>query len=115
MYANNRFNKVLKSLKGSFLLTGSEIVHIKQAYQVISLNYTSSPTTKYTELGLLVDAVSYTLKDGKLEKENITTVYFTVDTSQVIKCTEDNIALLMLDSCSLVRSFATDWYKKRVS
>jgi hypothetical protein len=115
MYANKRFNKVLKSLKGCFLLTGSEVVHIKQAHQVISFNYTSSPTTKHTELGLLVDAVSYTLNNGKLEKENITTVYFTLDTSQVIKCTKDNVALLMLDDCTLIRSFATDWYRKKVS
>lgn len=110
-----RYNKILKSLKGCFLLTGSEVVHIKEAYQVISLNCSSSPTAKYTEVTLFVDAVSYTLRNGQLERENVTSVYFTIDTSQVIPISSKNIALLMLDNCKLVREAAQNWCKKEAS
>lgn len=110
-----RYNKILKSLKGCFLLTGSEVVHIKEAYQVISLNCSSSPTAKYTEVTLFVDAVSYTLRNGQLERENVTTVYFTIDTSQIVRPTKTNMALLMLDNCSLVREAAQNWCNKKAS
>lgn len=104
-----------KILQDSLIVTESEVVHIRKIHRIVSTYSYSSHTSSYKEIQLQVDATSYSSKYDCIEKEDIETVFFTINTSQIIRVTKDNIALLLLDDCRLVRNAAQDWCKKKAS
>ena len=112
MYAP-RYKNLLNNLKDNFVLTGTEVVHIKKAYQVASHYCFKSQSSSYTEIHLKVQATSYHLDQGAIKKQEISEMTLLIDTSQIINVTNENIAHLLLADCSLVRAASTDWCKKK--
>lgn len=104
-----RMNKFLNHLDDSVVLTGTEVVYIREVVQLLA-TISSHPDT-ITEVSIIVDAISYYLQDGELVKEEIQSLHLTLATSEVIKVTEQNMTVLLLDSCVLAREVARDIFK----
>jgi len=105
--------QIIKSLKDSFIISEAELVHIKRVHSVSSILHYTSHTSSYGEMQLQVTATSYRKERGNIVKEQISTVFLTIDVSQIIiPVTKENVVLLMLDESSLIREAAEDFYKK---
>jgi hypothetical protein len=104
--------QIIKSLKDSFLITESELIHIERVHNVSSILFYTSETSHYKEIHLQVTATSYQLQNDTIQKEKMNDVYVMIDASRIVQLSDSNIALLMIDEQELVRAAAADFYKK---
>jgi hypothetical protein len=81
-------------------------------HQLLSSHIFVHTSYLYTEVHITVTATSYSLHNKQIIKENIQSLHLTLGSPEIIKATEENIAVLLIDKCTLVRSAAVDWYKK---
>ena len=112
MHGKKQLNKLQKALKNSFVITGSEVTHIKQVYFIEDIYHFHHTSHLYTEISICVDAVTYSLNNDKIKKQPIEKIYFTIDTSKIVKATPRNLSTLLLDDCKLIRESAADWYRE---
>ena len=115
MYGRPNIYKFTRQLKNSFVLTGAEVIHINEIFQVQNVCHFNHSSYLYTELRILVDATSYSLKDGQLKREHVESIMLTLDTSEIFRATDENVALLLLNDCQLVRTAIEDWCTRQVS
>ena len=107
----DHLKQLIEKLKNSFVLTGSEVIHITEVNSLISLYSFHHHAYLYTDIQLSITGTSYHLKDNNVIKHKVNTIYFTIDTSEVLNATKNNVALLLLDECQLVRESAKDLYR----
>lgn len=112
MYDN--YNEVIKfvdKLDDSFVLTGSEVIHIRNVHYLANTSFFKHSSYLYTEIRVLVDATSYHLDGDTVVKEEIQSLYLTLDTTEILKACKSEIAVLMLSDVKLVRRAARELYK----
>ncbi len=111
MYDNTEIIKFVDKLEDSFVLTGSEVVHIRNVHHIANVDFCKYSSYFYTEIHIIVDATSYSLQDNNLIKDEIQSLYLTINSSEVIRATKENVAVLLVDKCLLVRTAIEDYYK----
>lgn len=103
--------KFVDKLDNSFVLTNDQVVYIKTSYCVSNIHFFKHTSHLYTEITVIVDAVRYSIEDGKFQKQQVQTLYLTLDTSEIMQATQENTAVLMLSDCRLTRKAAQDFYQ----
>lgn len=112
MYDNYReVNKFINKLDNSFVLTGSEIVHIRNVDYLTNIHFFQHSSCLYTEVSVIVDATSYHLDGDTVVKEEIQSLHLTLNSAEVLKATKEDVAILLLSDVKLVRKIAKELYK----
>ena len=104
----------LNLLEDSFVKNGIEVVHVRDLYHVSSMYHFKHSSYLYTEVYLAVDATTYFLDDGNVNSKIIQSLNLTIDTIEILKVSEDNIGILLLDEDKCVRQASADWLSSAV-
>ena len=112
MSDSKQIKEFITKLNNSFVLTGSEVIHIRQVNYLLTSNFFHYDNYHYTEIRIAIEGTSYHLENDNIVKQDIEIVELTINCSEVIRATRNNIALLLLDNCRLVRDAAKDLYRK---
>lgn len=116
MYAedNTKIREILNSLDELFIRTGSgELIHIKEIESLIgAYHFQHDNALLYSEVYIKIEGARYSQNSDIINQENIRTAYITIDTATIIRVNDENIAVLLLDDCRLVRHAAAEWYKE---
>lgn len=112
----NEKRKWRKLLKKTLIQAGAEIFFIQNVKNISQILHFNHQDYLYTELYLEVEGCSYSIIDDSFIKTPIQFIIITfMPHQQIIKVDKDNIPLLLLDECELVRYAAQDLYRQQAS
>jgi hypothetical protein len=105
------YEKLIKDLNNSFVLTGSEVFYIHNVHKIAS-TYFFSHSYNYSEINLIVDADCYYVENKLCSKQPVFNISLTVDQFETIPATKENVVPLLVDNCALIRSVAQDFFSQ---
>lgn len=114
MYSWRENKKWKKLLEDAVIYADSEVFFIKKVKNVSKILHFAHSNHFYTELYLEVDGFSYFSVGDTFTKTTINYIVITyIPHQQIIKADVQNILLLLLDKCELIRYVAQDLYKQK--
>jgi len=106
--------KWIKSLRGSLIITNSEVIYIKDVADISGIYKFVHSSYLYTELYANLEGIAYKSHQDGVSKKKLKTTTLTIsDNVIIIKISNNNIALLLLDPSELVRHAAEDWHRAK--
>jgi hypothetical protein len=103
---------LVSRLDRSIVLTGAEVIYVNEIYELSSIQHFIHSSYLYTDIVCHTNAVSYSLHDNSLIKEQISVLHLTLDSTHIVQPTQENLAILLIDECQLVRRAASDLYSR---
>lgn len=107
-------NKWKNLLNNSLIHAGAEVFFIKKVKNISKILHFNHLNYLCTELYLEVEGFSYFSIGDTYAKTTISYIILTyVPQQQITKVDSENITLLLLDECDLIRYAAQDLYKQK--